>query len=406
MLARLLAALIGSALGLGLTAARAADPDPADWPAVLGAARGQTVYFHAWGGETRINDYIAWTGREAKARFGVEVVHVKVAETAAVVSRVLAEKSAGRDRDGSVDLVWINGANFAAMKTAGLLWPTGWATRLPNWRHVDVAGKPTTVADFTLPTDGMEAPWGMAQLTFYADTARVPSPPASLEALADFARRHPGRFTYPEPPDFLGTTFLKQILVTQTADRAALARPLDPAEAQARFAPVFAYLDALHPHLWRQGKVFPATVAALRRLVADGETDIGFTFNPGDAATAVRSGELPATVRSFTLVGGTLGNTHFVAIPFNAKAKAGALVLADFLMSPEAQAAKQDPNRWGDPTVLAVDRLPEADRARFRALDLGAASLAPEALGPVLPEPHPSWTTALAAAWAQRYAVR
>jgi len=117
------------------------------------------------------------------------VVHVKVAETAAVVSRVLAEKAAGRDRDGSVDLVWINGANFAAMKTAGLLWPTGWATRLPNWRHVDVAGKPTTVADFTLPTDGMEAPWGMAQLTFYADTARVPTPPTSLEALADFARR-------------------------------------------------------------------------------------------------------------------------------------------------------------------------------------------------------------------------
>ena len=39
-------------------------PDPANWPAVLAEARGQTVYFHAWGGEPRINDYIAWAGAD------------------------------------------------------------------------------------------------------------------------------------------------------------------------------------------------------------------------------------------------------------------------------------------------------------------------------------------------------
>lgn len=394
------------ALVATMISAAAAEPDPRDWRSVLAAARGQTVYFHAWGGETRINDYIAWAGGEAQKRFGVTVRHVKVAETAAVVARVLAEKTAGRTEGGGVDLVWINGENFAAMKSAGLLRKSSWATALPNWRFVDVEGKPTVTNDFTVPTEGLESPWGMAQLTFYADSARTPKPPASLDDLVAYAAAHPGRFTYPQPPDFLGTTFLKQILVTRVADKAALGRPLDPVEAEARLKPVFETLEALHPHLWRQGRAFPANVAALRRLFADGELDIGFTFNPGDASTAIRNGELPATVRSFTLQGGTLGNTHFVAIPFNASAAAGAMVFADFLLSPEAQARKQDPNVWGDPTVLAVGTLDPSERARFEALDLGPATLKPAQLGPTLPEPHPSWTTALAAAWARRYAAR
>jgi ABC-type uncharacterized transport system YnjBCD substrate-binding protein len=32
-------------------------------------------------------------------------------------------------------------------------------------------------------------------------------------------------------------------------------------------------------------------------------------------------------------------------------------VTANFLLSPEAQARKQDPKVWGDPTVLAMERL-------------------------------------------------
>jgi putative thiamine transport system substrate-binding protein len=143
----------------------------------------------------------------------------------------------------------------------------------------------------------------------------------------------------------------------------------------------------------------------LRRLLADNEVDFAFAFNPADATSAIANGELPDTVRSFVFERGTLGNTHFVAIPFNANAAAGAMVLANFLMSPEAQARKQDPSIWGDPTVLAVDRLPPEDRARFTSLDLGIATLSPEALGPTLPEPHPSWVGRIEQEWARRYGV-
>jgi putative thiamine transport system substrate-binding protein len=110
-------------------------------------------------------------------------------------------------------------------------------------------------------------------------------------------------------------------------------------------------------------------------------------------------------VRSFTFPGGTLANTHFVAIPYNAAAKAGALVVADFLLSPEAQARKQDPRVWGDPTVLDLATLKAEDRALFDALDLGIATLGPEELGPSLDEPHPGWMDRLESEWKMRYGV-
>lgn len=377
----------------------------ADWPATLEAARGKTIYWHAWGGDPRINDYIAWVAETVHARFGVTLNHVKVDDTANVVQAVLAEKAAGVATDGSVDLVWINGENFAAMKQNGLLQSEPWADGLPSFRFVDTVGKPTTLSDFTIPTDGLEAPWGMAQLVFFHDSAVLSEPPRSLRTLADWTKANPGRFTYPAPPDFVGSTFLKQAMVDFAADTGPLYRPLDPSAFEVAAAPVFALLDEMHPHLWRQGRTFPVNYTALRQLMSDGEVDIAFAFNPAAASNAIAAGELPDTVRSFVFEGGTIGNTHFVAIPFNSGAPDAAKVVADFLMSPEAQARKQDPAIWGDPTVLDVTALDAADAARFAAIDLGPATPTPAELGKALPEPHPSWMVAMEAEWLRRYSA-
>lgn len=403
-------ALAAGAVLLAAGPARSQAPDPGSsdagigWRAVEEAARGQTVHFHAWAGDGKINDYIAWAGRELKRRNGITLEHVKTSDAGETVALVLAEKSAGRTEGGRADLVWLNGENFAAMKESRLLHGP-WVELLPNFRLVDTQGKPTTLVDFTVPTDGMEAPWGMAQLTFYYDGAVVEDPPRSLAALAEWAERNPGRFTYPAPPDFTGTTFLKQALINLAPDASVLARPAgNDAAFERATAPLWRFLDALHPHLWRQGRGFPATYPALRQLVDDGEVSIGFAFNPAEAPAAIAQGLLPDTVRSFVLEGGSIGNTHFVAIPFNAAAKAGAMVVADFLLSPEAQARKADPGVWGDPTVLALGRLDVADRARFDDLPKSPALLSPDEFGPVLPEPHPSWMVRIEEEWRSRYA--
>ena len=160
----------------------------------------------------------------------------------------------------------------------------------------------------------------------------------------------------------------------------------------------------MHPHLWRQGRTFPKNLSSLTQMLGDNELDITFAFNPSNASSAIANNKLPDTVRSFTFSGGTLGNTHFLSIPYNANAKAGALVLANFLMGPDAQLRKQDSNIWGDPTILSMDKLPKTYSDAFAALDLGIATLSPADLGPILLEPHPSWVSAIEKEWNSRYA--
>ena len=104
----------------------AAEIDPADWEAVLEKASGETVYWNAWGGSENINAYIDWVGDELRERYGVKLVHVKLDDTANAVTAVLTEKAAGKDANGSIDLIWINGENFASMKQQGLLYGPGW----------------------------------------------------------------------------------------------------------------------------------------------------------------------------------------------------------------------------------------------------------------------------------------
>jgi len=400
--------LIGIATLLALTfAAEANDPGPPDWAKVLGEAKGQTVYFNAWGGDQAVNGYLEWVAGETKRRFGVDVVQVKLDDTATAVAKVVAEKAAGKSQGGSVDLVWINGENFAAMKRQGLLLTSPWADQLPNSRFVDSEDKPTVRSDFTVPVDGLESPWGMAKLVFFYDSKRTAaeSLPKSAKELLAWARKNPGRFAYPQPPDFTGSSFLKQVLSELVGDPSVLQKPVDEATFQREAAPLFDYLDELNPLLWHGGKVFPQNYPAMKQLLADGEVDIIFAFNPAEASSAIAQGTLPDSVRSFVFTGGTLANTHFVAIPFNAGAKAGAMVVADFLLSPEAQARKQDPKVWGDPTVLALAKLTPEDRARFEALSLGVATLPPDKLGPALAEPDPSWTERVESEWKRRYGV-
>ena len=383
----------------------AADPDPAKWNEVLADAKGETVYWNAWGGAENINAYIEWAGSEIEKRYGVKLVHVKLDDTAKAVGTVVAEKAAGKTEGGTVDLIWINGENFASMKSQGLLMSPGWAEKLPNWQYVDIDNKPTIRTDFTIPVEGQESPWGMAKLVFFHDSAKTQaaSMPRSSADLLVWAKAHPGRFTYPQPPDFIGSSFLKQVLSETISDRTLLLKPVDEARFEEVTKPLFAYLDELNPVLWRSGKAFAQNYPAMKQLLADSEVDIIFAFNPSEASSAIAAGELPDTVRSFTFPGGTLGNTHFVGIPFNANAKSGALVLADFLISPDAQARKQDPKVWGDPTVLAIDKLPAEAQQAFASLDLGIATLKPDELGPALDEPHPSWMDRIEMEWKRRY---
>jgi putative thiamine transport system substrate-binding protein len=367
------------------------------WAEIEAQAKGQTVYFNAWAGSPQANAYIAWVADEVNTRYGITLEHVKLTDTAEAVRRVRDEVKAGGQ--GSADLIWINGQNFHVMKEEQLLFGP-FTEDLPNFALVDVDGKPTTIVDFAEGTEGLESPWGMAQLTFFADGAKLDTPPMSMMELLDLARDEPGRVTYPAPPDFHGTTFVKQALAETIEDRAMLPLSIDRAEFTEATKPLFEFLDQLHPYLWREGKQFPPSQAQVTQMLADSELLMGLTFNPNEPANLVASGTLPATTIAWQNRGGTIGNTHFVAIPVNAKSRAAAEVVANFLLSPEAQARKADLKIWGDPTVLDMDKLTPAQRGLFsRAREPGAVKEPAR----TIPEPHGSWVPLIEAAWLERY---
>lgn len=372
------------------------------WQDTLAAARGQTVYFNAWGGDERTNAFIVWADQELTKQYGVHVSQVKLTDTAEAVTRVLAEKAAGKLADGSVDLIWINGANFMSMKEQGLLYGP-FVEQLPNARYLDLAPGAAAAVDFTIPTGGYEAPWRLAKFVLTYDSARVAERPESMTALLDWAKAHPGRFTHPAVSNFIGATFLKQALVELTPDPAILqSEPSDEVFAQAT-KPLWDWYDALRPVLWRGGEAFPENESVLQQMLSDGEVDFAMAFDPAAAAAAVEKGLLPGTVRSYGPKVGSIGNISFVAIPFNAAHKEGAMVLANFLLDPATQAHAQDIRVMGSYSVLDSARLDAAQAQAFATLPGSAALPGAGDLGPTLIEPHPAWMLRLADEWARRY---
>lgn len=315
-----------------------------DWDSVTAAARGQTVRWWMFGGDQRANTYVDEHVGPAARRLGVEVERVPVTDTADAVRRVLAERDAGVGA-GSVDLIWINGENFAAGKEAGL-WLEDWATRLPNASLVDWDDATISI-DFGVPVDGQSSPWNRAAFVFAHDRARLPEPPGSFEELLSWARRNPGRFTYPAPPDFTGSAFVRQAVQALGEDEA------------------FALLAELKPLQWREGAAFPASEAELNQLFGDGQVDVAMSYDPSFVASGVLQGAFPPTAAPFLLDDGTLQNTSYVTIPASAGNLAGALVVADLLLEPQLQATMADPAVWGMPPVIERARLPADQRALF-----------------------------------------
>lgn len=404
MIKSLIATSLSSVLLLSSISTQASDLQHASWQDVLTEAKGETVYFNAWGGADNINNYIQWAAKQIKAKYDVTLKQVKLTDTADAVNRVLAEKAAGKNTHGSVDLIWINGENFRAMKDNHLLFGP-FSTSLPNYqKYINDHARQSLTLDFGTPVDGMEAPWGMAQVIFMYDTETLKNPPKSMPELLAYAEAHPGRITYPAPPQFLGSTFLKQALYELTPYKKALSQPVDKVDFQKVTAPLWAYLDKLNKVAWRHGERFPADSSEMIRLLDDQEIDVALSFDISAASVEIKQGNLPNTVRSYVFKGGTIGNTHFLAIPYNSSAKAGAEVVANFMLSPEAQIHKQMPTVWGDLSVLSYAKLSPEDQKKFDAIPRGIATLSIEQLGKTLPEPHSSWVGALEKEWRKRYA--
>jgi putative spermidine/putrescine transport system substrate-binding protein len=360
-------------------------------------ARGTEVNLAMYGGDEAINAYVDdYVIPELDKEHGIELRRTPLGDTADAVNKLLNEKQAGKD-EGTIDLVWINGENFATGADADL-WFGPWAERLPNAKFVDW-DSPSINRDFGQPVEGREAPWGKAQFVMIHDSEKVDDPPRTMEELRAWTEKNPGRFAYPAPPDFTGNAFVEQAFYEVTGKVDAYQKPFDEEVFAGESPKLYDFLEDIEPNLWREGETYPKTSAKLDELYANGEVWLTMSYNPQLAQRQVNEGLWPASTRSYVLDGGTLNNTHYLAIPFNGPNKAGAQVVANFLEGPEAQAEKQDPDGWGDLTALSLDRLPEDAREKFAEPE-GEASLPTRVLQENrVPEARTEWLLELEEGW-------
>lgn len=382
-----------------LTAAQAAR---LPWDSVLARARGTTVTWTMWRGDPSVNRYVdAWVAPRLRERYGITLVTAE-GQGADLVNNLVVERDAGR-RVGTTSLVWINGEAFANLRRAGLLFGP-WAGRLPGGRYVDSASA-IVARDFEQDPAGYESPWGTVQFALIYDTARTPRPPRTYGELGAYARAHPGRFVHDQ--GFTGLTFLKGLMYARAGGVERFRGGFRDSTYVAGRAAVFAWLDSTRAAFWRGGRTYPDGVAELHRLFANGEVDFTMSNNQNDVVTKVRQGILPRSARAVLLEEGTIANAHYLGIPFNAPNPAGAMVVADFLLSPEAQLEKQKPEVWADGTVLARTRLPAAWRARFDSVGRAANAIPADTLARYArPEVDPRYSERLLADWRTRVRAR
>ncbi len=395
------AVALGSALLAGACAAPAAQNAAVSperpWDDVLVEAEGQTVDLWMYGGDQRGNAYVDDVLAPAAAQLGVTLRRVPVADTKDAMRRLLAERAAGAD-DGSVDLVWVNGDNFATGQEAGA-WLCGWADDLPSTQYV-ADDDPLVTEDFGVAVEGCEAPWHKAQFTFAYDSARVTDPPTTVAGLLDWAEAHPGRFTYPAPPDFTGSVFVRQALYGLSGGPDAVPASFEKRAYEERTPPLWERLRDLAPALWREGRTYPRDQAALERLYADGQVDFTMTYGPATLTELVADGTFPPTTRVLRVEDGTVGNASFLAIPASSPDQAGAMVVADLALSPEQQVAKADPEVWGQFTVLDEDLLDDSAARAFDLLPESPVVPAYEDLSEnAQPELSPAWVSPLDEGW-------
>jgi putative spermidine/putrescine transport system substrate-binding protein len=362
---RALVAALGLTLILG-ACTRSAPPSAAadlarlPWDSVLARARGTTVIWRMWRGDPAINAFVdRWVTPRVLQQYGVTLQTVS-GQGNELVDQLTVEQEAGTVV-GTASLLWINGETFSALRSRRLL-GGAWSQALPAAAAVDSAS-PIIRRDFEQDPAGYESPWGTVQLALIYDSVRTPSPPRSLTELQAWIRAHPGRFTYDQ--SFAGMTLLKGWLYALSGGVATLQGGFDSTAYITGRSKLFALLDSLKPDLWRKGTQYPPDVAAMHRLFANGEIDFTVSNNQNEAVTKAMQGVLPASSRALVLRDGTIANTHYLGIPWNAPSAAGAMVVADFLLSPEAQLEKQRPTVWADGTVLDLAKLPVEWRVRF-----------------------------------------
>jgi putative spermidine/putrescine transport system substrate-binding protein len=349
------------------------------WEDVVSEGSNKEVSILMWGGNESVNQYMdQYVAQKVKEMYGITLIRVPM-NAPDFLTKLINEKK-GNVENGTADLLWINAENFLTAKSAGLL-SGPFTNLLPNLQTYYDSQASDLSYDSGIEIEGYEAIWGRAQLVFTYDEANLANPPKSYKELLDWVKANPGKFTYPKlPDDFAGAAFVRNAFYELTGEFDAFQEDMTQEEFEKLAEPVVAYFKELAPYLWNEGKSYPATQAQLDELFKNGEISLTMGFEVGKTAGLVASNVYADTVKTFIFDTGTIGNSHYLAIPFNSTEQAAALLVIDFLQSPEAQTEKLKSDVWGDMPAYDVSKLTQEQQDVVNSVEESSGTLSVQEL--------------------------
>lgn len=329
---------------------------------ILEIAKGSSVNFYGYGGDEVMNKWFdTYVIPQMKEKYDITVKRVGM-DIDNILNQLLSEKQA--NSKGVVDLVWINGENFKTAKENDLLFGP-FTAKLPSFNnYIDAKSKDIT-NDFGTSVDGMEAPWGKAQFAMIKNSSKVSQKITNTKDLKEIVKKYPGKFTYPALPDFTGSAFVRNVIYDIVGYENVANLEEDEANVKEVIQPAMDYLNEIKPYLWNKGKTYPQTSSQLDNMYSDNEVYFNMTYSPNGVLSRIKSGEFSKDTEILEFDKGNISNTHFLAIPKNSQNQGGAMVLADFLMSVDAQSSKSDSKNWGDATVLDTEKMTKEEKLKF-----------------------------------------
>ncbi len=354
------------------------------WEQITEKAKGTTVTWLKYTGDKKANKYIDDVlVPRMKERFGI-TLRIIPGQGSSIVSSIMSEKEANVEK-GQTDIVWINGETFFQIQQfQGLFGPIDY--KLPSSEFINYED-PIIKYDFQQEIKGYEAPWGKASFIALTDGAKVKNPPVSMQDFEAYWKANPGKFTL--SLDFTGYTLLKTWLIEIAGGSANLNGNFDQKKYDEYSTKLWDFINRNKKYFWKKGETFPESAVTIAQLYATGEVNFGFSFGFTAVDKGIKEGLFPKTTIGYVLKSGSIHNANYLAIPYNAPNKEGALVVINYLISPEAQIEKSDINNGGGSPIFDISKLSPEMKAKYDALEKPKYGMTEqEVLAKAIVEPH------------------
>jgi len=354
------------------------------WTEIEQKAKGTTVVWMKYLGDKKANKHIDEVIVPLiKRKFDI-TLKIIPGQGNGIVGSIMSEKEAGLEK-GQTDMVWINGETFYQIQQIkGLYGP--FTSKLPSSAFINY-DDPIIKYDFQQDINGFEAPWGKASFLAITDSAKVKKTPVSMQDFEAYWKQNPGKFTI--PLDFSGYTLLKSWLIELAGGIQNLDGDFNQKKYDKYGTQLWDFLNKNKKYFWKNGDTFPESAVTVAQMYGTGEVDFSFSFGLTAVDKGVKEGLFPKTTKGFVLKAGSIHNSSYLAIPYNSANKEGAMVVINYLISPEAQIEKSDLKNSGGTPVFDINKLSPVLKAKYEALPKATYGMTDkEVLSKAIKEPH------------------